>query len=37
MTSGALYLWWKDLWANIIAHTVIDLIAVLAVVLHISA
>lgn len=33
----ALYLWRKDLWANIIAHTIIDLIAVLAVVFHISA
>jgi membrane protease YdiL (CAAX protease family) len=33
----ALYLWRKDLWANIIAHTIIDLIAVLAVAFHISA
>jgi membrane protease YdiL (CAAX protease family) len=31
-----LYLWRKDLWANIIAHTLIDLIAVLAVVFHIE-
>lgn len=32
-----LYLWRKDLWANIIAHTLIDLIAVLSVVFHIQA
>ena len=32
-----LYLWRKDLWANIIAHTIIDSIAALAVVFHVLA